>query len=126
MNSVWEMCPRGETTGRWAELYVSLNRRGYIVFNRRTHERLGSARAVHLLFDRVNSRIGVRPAAQDARDAFPVRKYGRHGGRLIRARRLVKEFGLTVEETLHFQNAEIDENGLLVLDLRDARIVGKA
>ncbi len=49
---------------------VSLSPRGVISINRAAHRALGQADAVVLLFDRVNSLIGLRPGSPDAKNAF--------------------------------------------------------
>jgi hypothetical protein len=125
MNSRWEQCPRGDVVGRWAALYVTLNNRGYIVFNRKTHELLGCSEAVQIFFDRTNSQIGLKPTPVSARHAFPVAKYGRHGGKLIRAHRMLREYDVIVKDTIRFHDAEIGPEGLLVLDLRTAKTISK-
>lgn len=126
MKPDWRECPRGDVTGQWAALYVTMNRRGYIAMSGRTFEKLGEPKACNLLFDAVNNRIGLKPAALAARNAFPVAKQGRHGGRLIRAYRLMQEFGIDLPETIHFHDAEIDQDGILILDLRTARVSFRA
>lgn len=82
---------------------------------------MGSPEAVHLLFDPITSRIGVKGTAAAARDAFPVATQGRHGGRLIRAYRLMQEFNIQLNDTMRFHDAEIDRDGVLILDLRTAK-----
>ena len=63
MKPDWREVPRDAVKGQWAALYVTRNRRGYIVMSRVTHERLGGPKAFQLLFDAVNNRIGLKPAA---------------------------------------------------------------
>ncbi len=86
---------------------------------------MGSPEAVHLLFDPITSRIGVKGTAAAARDAFPVATQGRHGGRLIRAYRLMQEFGIALPQTIRFRDITLDKDGILILDLRTATIVQK-
>jgi len=40
---------------------------------------------------------------------------------VVRAHRLLTEFGIKVPETLEFKDAEIDLDGQLILDLRTAK-----
>lgn len=118
----WKECPRDGVRGQWAAFYVTMNPRGYIVFSRVTYEKLGEPKAFLLLFDAVNNRIGLKPTALGIKNAYPVAKCGRHGGRLVRAFRLMQEFGIDLPETLRFHDTEIDHDGILILDLRTASI----
>ena len=103
-----------------------MNKRGFIVMSRKTYENIKLPEAVHLYFDKVNSRIGIKPADARTRDAYPVAKQGRHGGRLIRAYRLMVEFGIEIPETIVFRDIAQNNDGILVLDLRTARTRSKA
>lgn len=99
-----------------------MNRRGYIVFSKITYQKLDEPKAFLLLFDKVNNRIGLKPTGLGIKNAYPVAKSGRHGGRLVRAYRIMQEFGIDLPETIRFHDAEIDADGILVLDLRTARV----
>jgi len=112
--------------GQWAAFYVTMNRKGFIVMSRVTYERLGEPKAFMLLFDTVNNRIGLKPTALGIRNAYPVGPSGRHGGRVVRAYRLMQEFGIVLKETIRFQDAEIDQDGVLILDMRMARVSSRA
>ena len=124
--NVWTILPKDDIKAQWAGLYVSMNRLGSIVINRAAHERMDSPTAFHVMFDKVNSRIGLKPTALAMKHAYPARKQGRRGARIIRANRLLKEFGLKIPDTLEFPDAEIDGNGMLIIDLRTARVSPKA
>lgn len=126
MKVTWKQVPKGDVFGQWAKFYVTMNRRGYIVFSRKTYERLGEPKAFHLLFDAVNNRIGLKPTAPEISNAYPVAKYGKHGGCLVRAWRLMEECGITLPETIHFDGAEVDQDGILVLDLRTAKVSSRS
>ena len=126
MKVAWKQVPRGDVVGQWARFYVTMNRRGYIVFSRKTYERLGEPKAFHLLFDAVNNRIGLKPTEPGISNAYPVAKYGKHGGRLVRAWRLMEECGIALPETIQFDSAEVDQDGILVLDLRTARVSSRS
>jgi hypothetical protein len=100
-----------------------MNQKGHIVMSRKTHENIKEPTAVQLFFDTVNNRIGIKPAQPVARDAFPLVKTGRHGGRVIRACRLMHEFGIELPQTIKFRDIMIDKDGILILDLRTASVV---
>ncbi|MFN0278724.1 MAG: hypothetical protein ACKVRN_08985 [Pyrinomonadaceae bacterium] len=126
MKADWQECPRGDVTGQWAALYVTMNKKGNIALSGKTFQKLGEPNAVNLLFDAVNNRIGLKPAAPTTRNAFPVAKQGRHGGKIVRAYRLMQEYGINLPETIHFRDAEIDHDGILILDLRTAKVSSRA
>ncbi len=60
------------------------------------------------------------------RNAYPAARSGRHGGRKIAAYRPLVECGLHIKETVEFPDAEIDTDGILVLNLRTAKISKRA
>jgi len=107
-------------------MYVTMNPKGYIVMNRVTHQRMKQPKAVNLLFDQANSRIGVQLTPITDEDAFFVGKYGRHGGKVVRGHKLMNDFGIEIKETLQFRDVRIDDHNLLVLDLRTATVADRA
>ena len=118
MKGDWEEIPREDGPSWAAGPHVTLNKRGHIAFNRRAHELIGKPEAVLLLFDRINNRIGIRAANPGLRNAYKVKKTGRPGSRLVHAYRLLAKKGIDVPETLQFPDARIDEDQILILDLR--------
>ncbi len=78
------------------------------------------------MLDATNSRLALKPALLTDRNAYPVRKYGRRGGRIIRAYRLLTEFGIRPADTIEFIEPKIDDETRLVLNLKNIRISPKA
>ena len=102
----WEIAVREERTPLKARrLYVSLNRRGEIVLNEAAFAAIGRPANVTLVYDAGTGSIGIKyPVAMD-RHFFPVRGYGRDRKmRIVRARQMLKQFGIEVERTIVFQN----------------------
>ena len=126
MKAQWTVVPRGDMATAAARLYVSMNPKGEISLNRTAYQRMGAPAAFLLLFDRVNSRIALKPTAAAMRNAYPARKFGRHGGHVVRALRLFIEFGIELPEVVEFKDAEIDQDGQLILDLRTAKVSRRA
>lgn len=122
MKAEWEKCPREDVVAQYAGIYVTLNRRGEIAMTRSTYSILGEPKAFVLLFDRTNRRIGLQPAALSTRDAYPVKVAGRCGGKKLHAYRLIREYRIDLPATVKFPDADIDEDGILRLDLRTAQI----
>ena len=126
MSTEWTLLPKDDVGPQWAGLYVTMNKIGTIVMNRVAYERTGSPAAFHVMFDKVNSRIGLKPTALTMKHAYPVRSQGRRGAKVVRANRLIKEYGIRVPDTIQFHDVEIDADGMLIVDLRTARVSPKA
>lgn len=121
----WAILPRGDAA-RWSGMYVTLNPVGKIALSRTTHERFGAPAAVLIMYDPMNAKLGLRPVGLEEQNAYPVRKYGANGGRIIRAYRLLTEFGIQPAETIEFQQPKIDGDGQLILDLTNIRVSPRA
>ena len=121
MRSDWKELPRGDVFPQYAGYHVTLNRKGHIAINRVTHERMGMPEAVSILYDEANHRVGLKPTYRAQKNAYPVHKANRTGGRIVKAYRLLAEYGIELPETLEFRGVEIDQDSILILDLRTAR-----
>ena len=126
MKRDWKEIKRADKRAQWAGIYATLNSKGMIVLNRAADERMGSPAAYNLLYDAPNNTIGLKPTALSMRNAYPAQKSGRHGGRKVNAYRLLTECSLVVKEALEFPDAEVDEDGILILNLRTARVSNRA
>lgn len=107
-------------------MYVTLNPKGKIALSRTTWERFGAPAAVLIKYDALNSRIALCPVDPEVPNAYPVRTYQMNGGRIIRAYRLLTEFGIQPRETIQFDQPRIDLEGQLVLDLTRIHISRRA
>ena len=122
MKRNWREVPSGDKRAQWAGVYVTMNGKGVIAMNRAAHELMGAPVAFLLLYDAANNTIGLKPTGLRMRNAYPAGVSGRHGGRRVNAYRLMTEHRIRVDETLYFPDAEVDEDGILVLNLRTAVI----
>lgn len=121
MKADWEVIKRGDVMPQYAGLHVTLNPKGDIVMSRFTWETMGGPKAFYLMWDAPNQRIGLLRTVPEKRDAYPVRiANSRTKSRLVRGHRLVKEKRIDLPHTVQFRDARIDEDGILVLDLRTA------
>ena len=108
-------------------MYASLSPDGDIVISRYTHEQLGAPDSYLLLYDRERNVIGMRPARLAVeKNAYPARVRGRHGGRRIRGYRLCREFGIQVDKTVRFHRCQMDNSGVLILDLYDSKPIRRS
>lgn len=103
-----------------------MNPKGTLALSRIAHERLGSPEAFQIMWDRFNQRLALNPVEVDDDHAYPARKYGRRGAKVVRAFRLITEFGIRPPDTIEFIGPKIDTEGRLILDLRNIRISPKA
>ena len=107
-------------------LHVTVNARGNIYFSRRALEALQMPEAVVLLFDIENKTIGVRRASVERRNSHQLTKKDSKGhGRILYAADFLAHYGVRVTETLTFTSPELDDDGILVLSLKEAVAVGK-
>ncbi|MEP6946179.1 MAG: hypothetical protein ABJA02_09705 [Acidobacteriota bacterium] len=104
------------------KMHVTLSFDGNILMNRFTFEAMGSPANVVMLFDPVNRRIGIRPAAADARNSFELRQRGPRTTRRVRAQPFVKKWNIIPDRTIKFRDPEID-NGILILDLNPEAVI---
>ena len=111
---------------QYAGISVSMNPKGEIAMSRVTYQMLGEPAAFVIFFDKVNSRIGLKPAALATRNAYPASAPNPCGARRVRAYRLIRECRINLPQTIKFQDADIDEDGMLVLDLRTAEVSKRA
>ena len=120
----WEEFPvgPGDTADR---LHVTLDRKGTLLLGRPVFERLGEPDAVVLLFDRINSTIGVRPAHIHQPNAYPVLTKPNVTYRLIRANRFCRHYAIRIPNTIAFDKPTIEADKVLVLDLRATRNVSR-
>lgn len=121
MKANWEEIPRGDVMPQYAGIYVTMNPAGNIVMSRVTYQMMDEPEAFLILYDKVNNRIGLKPTRMSMKNAYPARVGSRSGAKLVRAHRLTRERRIILPHTVQFYDAEINEDGILVLDLRTAK-----
>jgi len=120
--------PQASLQKREAAPYMSINKRGEIVLNSAAWKLLDCANYVQLFYDAETKRIGIAwPKQSDfSLKTFTLRRWGRGGrSRVVRARRLLSRFGITITKTLMFYEMKVEEGPMLVLDLRSPTCVMK-
>jgi hypothetical protein len=116
----WTEYESGPRTVMRDRVHVTLNPRGVILLNGKAYEMIGSPEAVVLLYDERYSVIGLNPATGNIRNAFPLAQKGNHSHRLIYGSGFCRRFGLNHKKTIVFKNVEVDQDGILQLDLHKA------
>ena len=119
----WEEFALGPKDTR-EDMHVTLNDKGEIMIGATAAEKFGPHDRAVLLYDRWNALVGVAPAKARAENSFPIvsKSKGRH--RVIRAGRFFRYHEIIMLRTTACK-AEIDEHGVLVLDLKATRAVSK-
>lgn len=122
----WITLPRGDVAAHWSGLYVTLNKKGTIALSATTHVRLGAPDAYRKKMDPMNERLALEPAKFGEANAYPARVQGRRGAKVVRAFRILTEWGIRPSDTIEFIQPKIDADGKLLLELRNIRISPKA
>jgi hypothetical protein len=126
MQIEWKVVPRGDVHPSDSRVYVTMNGKGEIVLNGTAYKRMGEPAAFLLMYNPPNSLIALKPTAAAMKNAYPARKHGRRNGRVIRALRLLTDNNIKLPDTIEFKDADIDQDGVLILDLRTARVSPRA
>lgn len=127
----WEVAVTRKTQfeSRAPRVYVSMNKRGEIALNAEAWRSIREPWSVTLLWDEKRRRIGVKFPVVGEKEFFPVRNYGRGGRmRVVRATRLLKQFGINVERTLIFRDVEMeifDGVPMLILELDNGSSIAR-
>ena len=96
-------------------VYVTLSGKGKLLLNRKAHEILGKPKRVLLYFNRNKDTIGIRPAHDRLAEAFPVRQTG--GSVVVYCGTFLRHFGIRLSGTEKFIGADLNDQGLMQLDL---------
>ena len=119
----WEEFPVGPNDEA-GNLHVTLSRKGEILLGAAAFERLGKPEAAVLLFDKINSVIGLLPSPSRNQNAYPLKAKSKARHRIVRANKFCRHYGIRVDRTVAFNMPEIDEEGILVLNLRTTTAIG--
>ena len=118
MQRQWEKCTTYGKQARWSGFHVTMTPRGEIYMNGNTLKALDAGERFVLLYDRLNKIIGVKPVNSLEKDSQGSKKKGSHTGRSIRGYGFMQQFGISIDRTVRFLKPEIDEDGILLLDLK--------
>ena len=104
---------------------VTLNPRGVLLLNKLAYEVLDTPPAVKLLFDERNNRIGLKPVDPRRTNAFPVKQKDKWQNYQISISPLCKHYAINVSRTILFNDIDLDDDGVLTLELGKTTIVGR-
>ena len=106
--------------GRRHGMYAAITRNGDFVLNAKVYKALGEPISVVFLFDPATRCIGIRPSRPDANLAIPVLRRPGRSTITIRCRPFIHKYQLPLGVLTTFPTAEVDEEGILVLNLKQA------
>ena len=98
-------------------MHVTLNKKCTMLLNKNIFEKLGSPKLVVMLFDKANSIIGLNPVGPGVPHAFKLAPICKGLGRHIFLSPFCRHYGIRPDRTLSFVNPEIDDDGVLRLNL---------
>ena len=125
MDRDWTEYETGPTVRRRDRMHVTVNARGVILLNHKAFETLGSPEAVRLLYDKRYSVIGICPSAVGSENSLALNSKGKTAHRLIYAIGFCRHFGLGFKETVAFPTPELDNNGILQLEVHKGVVTGR-
>jgi hypothetical protein len=97
---------------------VTMQKRGSLSLNASAYLAMGSPKAVHLLYDRVERVIGIRPADPDDPDSYPPRtlpKRGETGPHVVTAAAFTSHYEI---DTTPRRYRAFFKDGILCIDLK--------
>jgi len=118
----WEKFSGGPFVPYSDRVYVTLSRKGKLHINVKTYELIGKPQRVLLYFNRKKDTIGIRPAHDRLAEAFPIRRNGTSYCFYIAG--FMRHFGIKLTTTEKFIAPDINDQGLLTLDLSQTITVG--
>jgi hypothetical protein len=135
MKKHWTIFEGGPNQRMRSEARVTINTKRNILLNLKAFQLIGSPGTVELLWDDFTRTIGIRPRDAQYANAFPVHVHGKGkltptGGskynyRTIYAAPFCRHFNVRPTKTLMFINLDLDDEGVLMLDLAKAITVGR-
>lgn len=115
----WDVFKGGATRPSNDRINVTLNKKNVLTINRFTAKLLGNPEAVILMFDKKESVIGVVPSNLRDKYAFALKPKGRvNCNWVVNTAPFCRHFGIIIDRTEKFDDAELDDEGILRLDLR--------
>ncbi len=94
-----------------------------LTFNKFTAKALGNPEAVLLLFEKKESLIGIKPSTMTEKDAFPLKPKSGAMNFIVHAAPFCRHHNIVIERTERFDHPEIDDEGILRLDLKNTHDV---
>lgn len=126
MKKQWEVFTgKSSAYSAGAEVRVTLGRNTFYL-NGKAFEALGAPAAVEMMFLGNERIIGLRPVDPTRRNAFRVKQHGRTGNyKRISASAFCRHLRLDTRRTVLFDRPDIDNDGVMMLDMKSTITVSK-
>ena len=118
----WEKFRGGPKSAEANAVRVTLNRHGLIYMNAKMYQAMGQPKAVALYYSREDDAIAVQPAYERFVEHFMVVK--KQDGWAIHASTFCRHYSIRVPKTERFLRPDLDNEGNLILNLRETVTVG--
>lgn len=119
----WEKFRGGPALSKQEQgIRVTINRKGLIYLSAKMHQALGQPKAVALYYSREDDSIAVQPAYERFIEHFQLSKMG--SGYVLRASTFCRHYNIRVPNTERFLRPDLDNEGNLILNLRETVTVG--
>lgn len=119
----WEKFKGGPTKPENQDFAITINRKLVLTFNKYAVKMLGNPEAVLLLFEKQESMIGVVPSNMKDKDAFPLKPKGGGLNFVVHTAPFCRHFGIMIDKTERFVGPDLDDQGILRLDLKNTHDV---
>jgi hypothetical protein len=100
--------------------------KGTFYLNRSAYEAMDCLAAVEMLFEPRRRAIGLKPIAPGKRNAFAIKRHDKRGSHhRISAAAFCKQYHLRFDRTVLFDQADLNNDGVMVLDLEKTVATGR-
>jgi hypothetical protein len=107
------------------EARVTLGHKSTFYLNGVAYEAMGRPSAVEMLFEGNERVIGLRRTDPSKKNAFKLRLHGKGNYWRLAASAFCKHFRIKAAETVMFEDVDLDDHGVLMLDLNKTIRVGR-
>lgn len=118
----WEAFKGGPTRPENHDFGITINRKSVLTFNRFAVNALGNPDGVKLLFEKKESLIGIVASSLKDKEAFPL-KPKNSANWVVNTAPFCRAHKIVIEKTEKFDHPEIDDQGILRLDLKNTHDV---
>lgn len=119
----WETFKGGPTRAENQDFAITINYKNVLTFNKYAAKMLGNPDAVKLMFEKKESLIGVVASSMKDKDAFPLKPKSGGMNWVVHTAPFCRHHGIMIDKTERFNRPDIDEQGILRLDLKDTHDV---
>jgi hypothetical protein len=118
----WEAFKGGPTRKENNDFGITINRKSVLTFNRFAVDALGNPAAVLLFFEKQEKLIGIVASSLKEKDAFPLKPKNSVNW-VVNSAPFCRHHKIVIEKTEKFDHPEIDDAGILRLDLKNTHDV---